>query len=551
MTAYYIDASNSLTGTLDLQSGDRLNISSSGRITPTGANHGVIIGNNISASDVHVWNDGQIVSTSTAISIANGIGGILVNNGVIKGNVGINVLSDSRVTLVNNGYLGGTEYAFRGGDAVDSVTNYGTMEGLIDLGGGDDIYDGHKGKSVLPSDWVPGGRVGSSIGNENDLPTEAAFFYQQLGGSIGLGAGNDIAYGGDFSERFIGGEGDDLIDGGGGIDTVGYYGANITIDLEVTVAQDTGVGNDILRNIENIITGDGDDTLHGNASNNLFMTGAGNDVVDGRGGNDTYVFLGADKAAVNLNNTEAQATGYGTKTLISIENLTGSLAGDDFIGNAVANILSGRGGDDKLDGGAGNDILDGGTGNDVLIGGIGIDTAAFSGVTGATVNLAITTVQATGYGSDSFSGIENLSGGSGADRFTGNASANSLYGNVGNDTLNGGLGADVLSGGAGRDVFVFDTRLSPGNVDKILGYVVADDTIHLDNKYMTKLKAGRLASSAFWKGSKAHDSNDRIIYDSSKGYLYYDADGTGSSKQVLIATMTKNLKMTYGEFYVI
>jgi serralysin len=33
--------------------------------------------------------------------------------------------------------------------------------------------------------------------------------------------------------------------------------------------------------------------------------------------------------------------------------------------------------------------------------------------------------------------------------------------------------------------------------------------------------------------------------------LYYDADGTGSQAQVQIATLSKNLKMTYKDFFVI
>jgi serralysin len=171
---------------------------------------------------------------------------------------------------------------------------------------------------------------------------------------------------------------------------------------------------------------------------------------------------------------------------------TGSSASEQYGGTQYGDRLSGSSGDDKLYGFGGSDILSGGNGLDYLTGG------------------------------------------------------------TGNDKIYGGDGKDTLYGGANKDIFIFNTKLSSSNVDKIADYMVADDTIYLENKYMTKLKAGKLASSAFWKGSKAHDSSDRIIYNPTKGYLYYDADGTGSQyKQVLVATMSKSLKMASGEFYVI
>jgi serralysin len=64
---------------------------------------------------------------------------------------------------------------------------------------------------------------------------------------------------------------------------------------------------------------------------------------------------------------------------------------------------------------------------------------------------------------------------------------------------------------------------------------------------------GALKSTAFWsnKTGKAHDANDRIIYDKDSGVLYYDAEGTGTVARIAFATITKNLSMTYKDFYVI
>ena len=158
--------------------------------------------------------------------------------------------------------------------------------------------------------------------------------------------------------------------------------------------------------------------------------------------------------------------------------------------------------------------------------------------------------------------IENAIGGSGGDVITGNAVANNLKGGAGADRLSGldgadklagGSGNDVLTGGAGRDVLVFDTRPSKkANLDRIADFSVVDDVIHIDNAVFTKAgSAGRLSSGAFWKGAKAHDASDRIVYDAASGRLYYDADGAGAAAQVQFAQVSKGLKVTAADFFVV
>jgi Ca2+-binding RTX toxin-like protein len=139
----------------------------------------------------------------------------------------------------------------------------------------------------------------------------------------------------------------------------------------------------------------------------------------------------------------------------------------------------------------------------------------------------------------------------------GSAKADMIYGGAGDDTIYGGAGKDTLRGEAGKDVFVFDTRPSKSNVDKIVSYKTRDDSIWLDNNVFTKVGRGtpenpqKLASKAFWAGDKAHDASDRIIYNKKTGALYYDQDGTGSKAAVQFATIDKNLKMNASEFFVI
>ncbi len=145
------------------------------------------------------------------------------------------------------------------------------------------------------------------------------------------------------------------------------------------------------------------------------------------------------------------------------------------------------------------------------------------------------------------------------EKIRGTSRADVLTGGTSKDVLYGGLGKDKLTGGAGQDAFVFDTKPSKTkNLDTITDFTVKDDSIWLDNAIFKALgKKGTednpvlLKSSAFYAGSSAHDGNDRIIYNKKTGALFYDADGTGSAKQVQIATLSKSLKLTFKDFFVI
>ena len=100
---------------------------------------------------------------------------------------------------------------------------------------------------------------------------------------------------------------------------------------------------------------------------------------------------------------------------------------------------------------------------------------------------------------------------------------------------------------------MFDTALNKStNIDTISDFSVADDNIHLENAVFTEVGSwGNMASSAFWTGTKAHDSSDRIIYDNASGNLYYDLDGTGSSAAVQFGKLAPNLKMTAADFFIL
>jgi len=260
----------------------------------------------------------------------------------------------------------------------------------------------------------------------------------------------------------IGTTDDDTINGFGGSDTLSGGDGNDTLD-----------------------GGDGDDVLTGGEGNDILIGGPGAatllSVYNGGNGNDVMIasvlgvaedFDGGD--GVDTVSFEARGEGVTTElgvagiplldTLRNVENVIGSAFDDDFTGDAAANRIEGRGGNDLLSGGDGNDVLIGGTGVDMSDGGIGNDYFFVD-------NAGDTVTEAVGQGTDRvFAGtsytlaagaeIESLSTdwnlGTAAINLTGNEFANSVYGNAGNNTLNGGGGADLMVGWAGNDMFFVD-----------------------------------------------------------------------------------------------
>jgi Ca2+-binding RTX toxin-like protein len=108
----------------------------------------------------------------------------------------------------------------------------------------------------------------------------------------------------------------------------------------------------------------------------------------------------------------------------------------------------------------------------------------------------------------------------------------------------------VLTGNGGKDVFVFNSALKAGNVDKITDFSVSQDKIQLDHTVFAGLATGALSSAAFYVGKGAHDGNDHIIYNSSTGALFFDSDGTGSAHQIQFATISSHLPLTSSSFIV-
>jgi len=476
----------------------------------------------------------------------------------------------------------------------------------LDGGAGNDTIDGQGG-----ADKMVGG-IGDDtfiVDNAGDVVTEllnegtdlvrASITYTlgsnienlTLTGSSAInGTGNtldNILIGNSGKNTLTGGAGNDTLDGGAGNDTlVGGAGNDIYIvdSTSDTITENANDGTDTVlssvtftlgNNVENLmlvgtatINGTGNalnNVITGNDASNTLNGGSGNDTLVGGDGNDIYVVDSTtDTITENINggtDTVQSSVTFSLASISNVENLT--LTGTSAIngtGNTLDNVLTGNSGKNTLTGGAGNDTLNGGAGTDTLIGGTGDDTYIVDSTTDTITELAnegSDTVQSSvTFTLASLANIENVTlTGTSAINATGNASANTLIGNSGNNQINGGLGNDILTGGAGIDTFIFNSTLGANNIDTITDFSVLDDTINLENTgtglFTGITTTGTLAASAFWIGSSANDASDRIIYDSTTGNLYYDADGTGATAQVKFASLAPSLALTNQDFFVI
>jgi serralysin len=117
-------------------------------------------------------------------------------------------------------------------------------------------------------------------------------------------------------------------------------------------------------------------------------------------------------------------------------------------------------------------------------------------------------------------------------------------------------------------VFVFDTKPNKKtNVDKITDFSARYDSIWLSDsifkssdlkkigKGRSEDNPGKLKAGFFKSFDKKHplaqDKNDYVLYNKSTGALSYDADGSGKSVAIQIASLSKNLKLTAKDFFII
>jgi len=328
---------------------------------------------------------------------------------------------------------------------------------------------------------------------------------------------NDSLTGDAGANRLDGGLGDDLLIGGGGVDTADYSdaAAGVIVDLKTGIVSG-GAGADSLSGIETIIgsafndrltsftsanlldggEGDdqlngfgGDDNLSGGLGNDLLIGGAGNDQIDGGAGRDTASYRGAIAiGGVTVNLLTGTSSGaQGVDTLIRIDNLIGS----DF-----DDVLTGDKGVNQITGGAGNDSLDGG---------LGADTVSYAG-TASAVTVILLSGQATGgAGTDQLLGFENIIGSDFNDSLTGDGSDNVLVGGLGNESLNGGAGLDTADYSGASSAVVADLGLGSATLGLEIDSLSGIETL-LGSKFGDSLTGGLTANSLI-----GGSGNDLII----------------------------------------
>ena len=478
--------------------------------------------------------------------------------------------------------LGSIKMAY--GDDVYISIGAGSVQGLVDGGAGDD-------------------KITGSDANDSFLGGDGNDYLRG-------GAGNDLLDGGTGSDTADYADSLSAVTVDLGIkvaqDTKGAGSDTLTSIENLTGSSyaDTLTGN----GLANVLAGgDGGDVLKGNAGSDTLDGGTGADRMFGGSGNDTYyVESAADRVYETATSASTDATDLGGTDTVSssigyalgkfLENLTltgsanlggvGNELANTLIGNDGANTLNGLLGADIIRGGAGNDKIDGGVGTDRMFGGSGNDTyfvenagdrvseTATSASTDTTdlggtdtVSSSISLTLGKFLENLTFTGTGNFSGTGNelANTLLGNEGANTLKGLAGNDTLKGGAGTDklyggdgndMLTGGAGKDTFIFDT--APTSRDMITDFSRSDgDKIQL-SKAVFKAFAytGTLHADDFYAAAgatKAHDATDRLIYNTTTGVLYYDADGLGGAAagQVAVLGASTHPALAYGDLQII
>jgi len=195
----------------------------------------------VTADDTIITNN-KTITAAGGIKVA-GMGETVTNYGTITGTLAslatIDFSGASKATLHNGGLIKSAGTAFLGGNSADWLVNQGTITGTINLGNGNDYFDGTGGK---------------------------------VNGTIYGGKGNDVYVISDatikLSEAASGGT--DLVKTTVSF-TLGNYFENLTLNGTAAI---NGTGNALANQ------------LHGNSGKNIIDGKAGNDIIWGHGGAD-------------------------------------------------------------------------------------------------------------------------------------------------------------------------------------------------------------------------------------------------------------------------
>lgn len=265
------------------------------------------------------------LGTSTS---ATNLGLTVASTATVQGLTGVKSRGMNRIS--NDGVIQGhdTGLDVSGGTSSTFITNHGTVSGGLHA-----IKDAGLGVRLI-----------------NDGIVESSSFAFQ-----GISAGNDSI----INRGTMTG----VIDTGFGSDTLDLRNGTVNGAINLGSGVDTYDGRGAL------VTG----AINGGSENDLFILGANDENINGSTGFDTIDFRSLGAASVFLANGTQNAGSAAGDTYSAIENIAGSNTADTFSGNALINVIEGRGGNDKIFGKSGDDTITGGLGEDTLAGGRGND----------------------------------------------------------------------------------------------------------------------------------------------------------------------------------
>lgn len=286
--------------------------------------------------------------------------------------------------------------------------------------------------------------------------------------------------------------------------------------------------------------------IKGDTNPDAFVAAGRSEAFFGLDGNDTVSYANGSSAVVANLASPAANTGFAAgDTYNSVENLIGS----DF--------------NDTLTGNTGNNTLEGGAGADKLNGGTGLDTASYANAAaGVTANLLKASLNTGGAKGDTYSAIENLLGSAHDDTLVGNASANAIDGGDSADIIAGNGGIDTLTGGAGADHFLFNAVNDGGGAtkagvtatgDRIADFVSGADSIDIlrsgfkiagtvtdiafaADYFVSDLGDAPLTSTNQSGVATTEAGHGQFLFNETTNQLWWDSDGTGNAKAVLLAS---------------